>query len=125
MKQRLPKNVCEAIKRTWNKYENNAHPKHIVMTNWRYLENIADFQDLCTIREFATKKPIEYMTSLVNDFEPIEEDITVTITPEQQRDLENRYSVYQGSEDRFYQGVAMGIREFASVINIKIKGVNQ
>lgn len=66
-KPAIPRDVAAAIEATWGKYENNSNPKHIVLTNWRYLDDLAPDKKH-VLQRFAIENPLVYMSALVNGY---------------------------------------------------------
>jgi hypothetical protein len=124
-KVKLPKKVCEAIDRT-KACVNKGCEYDLV-----WVMNNTDIEDAMKIREFL-KSPDgheRYFKALVNGYEPIEEDITVTITADQKKeifDLHSRFVKTVSSHD-LYRGLIVGevIEDVLTIMNIQIEGVNK
>lgn len=74
-KAKIPKSVAEAMEKTWDKYQNNVYPKHVVLTNWRYLDDLApEYKNVLLL--YYTENPVKYVQALVNEYE-------IEVTPEE------------------------------------------
>jgi hypothetical protein len=66
-KPAIPREVAEAIESVWGRYENNSFPKHVVLTNWRYLDDLAPAKKGILIA-FYKDNPLAYVNALVNGY---------------------------------------------------------
>lgn len=78
MKVKLPKKVCEAL----DDFKSTGHDTDYIISCLCASEERAMSHRLKTLYDFALKNGFLVVSALLGEYEPIEEDITVTITPQ-------------------------------------------